>query len=131
MTSHSEREARLLEDIRERHQENLTLQAEVSQLKREVTALKGVEPKLPPRPPEGNALPRYGIKWNGDNTPITIPLNDGYWTPFHLAEKALDSANVAAAASLIGYVSQQEDVDAIQPLVDASFKWLQMQTKNE
>lgn len=35
--------------------------------------------------PQGDGLPRYGIKWNGNNQPISTPVDDGYWTPYHLA----------------------------------------------
>lgn len=31
------------------------------------------------------ALPRYGIRWNGPQGPIAVPMPDGYWTPWHLA----------------------------------------------
>lgn len=47
--------------------------------------LKGIKPELPPRPPQGEGLPRYGINWNGPEQPLTVPMDDGYWTPYHLA----------------------------------------------
>jgi hypothetical protein len=31
-------------------------------------------------------LPKYGIKWNGLNTPLLVPMGDGYWTPWHIAD---------------------------------------------
>lgn len=30
-------------------------------------------------------LRRYGIKWNGPESPIATEMKDGYWTPFHIA----------------------------------------------
>ncbi len=34
-------------------------------------------------------LPRYGIRWNGPTQPISVPMGDGYWTPWHLAHAAI------------------------------------------
>lgn len=30
-------------------------------------------------------LPRFGIQWQGPHDPISVPMADGYWTPWHLA----------------------------------------------
>lgn len=49
--------------------------------------LQGLKPELPPRPPEGDGLPRYGLRWNGPTEPLPVPMADGYWTPWHLAER--------------------------------------------
>lgn len=41
---------------------------------------------------EGSELPaleRYGIEWRGPHMPIALPMPDGYWTPWHIAEAAL------------------------------------------
>jgi len=63
----------------------------VRDLKAEVARLRGVKPELPPRPPDGSGLPRYGLRWNGDPTdPVSVPMNTGYWTPWHLAEAELE-----------------------------------------
>lgn len=51
----------------------------------EVEALRGITPELPPRPPDGGGLPRYGLRHNGQSMPVSVPLIDGYWTPRHLA----------------------------------------------
>lgn len=51
----------------------------------QVEQLKGIKPELPPFPPQGDGLPRFGIKWNGEYEPISTPMDDGYWTPYHLA----------------------------------------------
>jgi hypothetical protein len=42
-------------------------------------------PMLPPFPPEGEGMPRYGLRWNGPTKPLSAPMDDGYWTPWHLA----------------------------------------------
>lgn len=49
--------------------------------------LRGLKPDLPPRPPEGNGLPRYGLRWNGPTEPLAVQMDDGYWTPWHLAKQ--------------------------------------------
>lgn len=54
---------------------------------------KWLEPEMPPRPPDGigEELPRYGLKWNGPDQPLSVPMNDGYWTPFHIAEASINA----------------------------------------
>lgn len=54
--------------------------------------LRGLRPAVPPRPPEGNGLPRYGLRWNGPQQPLATPMDDGYWTPWHLANELLKDA---------------------------------------
>ncbi|MCY1363588.1 hypothetical protein D9M68_693720 [compost metagenome] len=49
--------------------------------------LRGLMPELPPRPPDGSGLPRYGLRWNGPGQPLSMPMDDGYWTPWHLADE--------------------------------------------
>ncbi|WP_434987151.1 hypothetical protein [Pseudomonas protegens] len=53
----------------------------------EIKRLKGLQPEAPPRPPEGDGLPRYGLRWNGPQQPLATPMDDGYWTPWHLANE--------------------------------------------
>lgn len=60
-------------------------------LESENTRLAGIQPELPPYPPEGDGLPRYGIRWNGPTSPLAVPMSDGYWTPWHLATGAPES----------------------------------------
>jgi hypothetical protein len=52
----------------------------------EIERLRGTTPELPPRPPDGSGLPRYGLRWNGPTEPVAVPMLDGYWTPWHLAD---------------------------------------------
>lgn len=72
----------------------------VAQLLAENERLKGLQPELPPRLPEGSGLPRFGLRWNGPQQPLAVPMEDGYWTPWHLADQlkaciaALDAAQV-------------------------------------
>lgn len=63
------------------------LRAEIESLNEEIQRLKGLQPEGPPRPPEGEGLPRYGLRWNGPQQPLSVPMDDGYWTPWHLAEQ--------------------------------------------
>lgn len=46
-----------------------------------------LKPELPPFPPSGEGLPRYGLRWNGPDVPLSVPILDGYWTPWHLADR--------------------------------------------
>lgn len=62
------------------------MQDKCDALQAEAEALRGLTPELPPRPPEGAGLPRYGLRWNGPAQPLSVPMDDGYWTPWHLAE---------------------------------------------
>ena len=34
-------------------------------------------------------LQRYGIEWTGPKTPICVAKDDGYWTPWHVAQAEL------------------------------------------
>ncbi|MDP1711011.1 MAG: hypothetical protein Q8K86_00965 [Candidatus Nanopelagicaceae bacterium] len=40
-------------------------------------------------PVERPVMPRYGIKWNGAENPIAIEMDDGYWTPWHIANDTI------------------------------------------
>jgi hypothetical protein len=61
--------------------------AERDQLQAEIERLKGLQPSFPPRPPEGYGLPRFGLRWNGPSNPLAVSMDDGYWTPWHLADQ--------------------------------------------
>lgn len=61
---------------------------------REAAAGEWLRPELPPVPPacdglEASTLPRYGLRWNGPTQPLSVPMVDGYWTPWHLAAAEL------------------------------------------
>jgi hypothetical protein len=60
--------------------------------------LRGLQPEWPPRPPEGAGLPRYGLRWNGPQQPLSTPMDDGYWTPWHLADTLKARCEVLEAA---------------------------------
>ena len=64
---------------------------------REAKRLRGLQPELPPRAPEGEGLPRYGLRWDGPNQPVVVPMDDGYWTPFHLAAVELRASSASAS----------------------------------
>lgn len=70
------------------------------------TNLKRIQPEFSPRAPEGGGLPRYGIRWNGLTEPLSVLLDDGYWTPWHLAADALETkVNVDALRASARYVT--------------------------
>lgn len=89
--------ARLVVEAAQRHYEyeitpeNETLRIATGQnflaLLAQLEQLRGLRPAVPPRPPEGNGLPRYGLRWNGPQQPLATPMDDGYWTPWHLANE--------------------------------------------
>lgn len=68
----------------------IDLHPRFQQLAAECERLRGLMPELPPLPPEGQGLPRYGLRWNGPSQPLSVPMDDGYWTPWHLAARAAD-----------------------------------------
>jgi len=76
--------------------ENAGLRTELATAKARVAELEGIRPEFPPMPfiplshtPAGYGLPRYGLRWSGPTQPLAVPMADGYWTPWHLAELAL------------------------------------------
>jgi hypothetical protein len=73
--------------------------AAVQALLTENERLKGLIPEWPPRPPRGEGLPRYGVRWNGPQQPLAVPMEDGYWTPWHLADQ-LNTENEALRQAL-------------------------------
>jgi len=64
----------------------LAAMKERDEARAEVERLRGITPELPPRPPDGAGLPRYGLRWNGPTEPVAVPMLDGYWTPWHLTD---------------------------------------------
>jgi hypothetical protein len=64
----------------------------------EIEKLKGLSPSLPPRPPEGDGLPRFGLRWNGPGNPLAVSMDDGYWTPWHLADQLKAENEVLVSA---------------------------------
>lgn len=76
----------------------------------EIDQLRGIQPEFPPRPPDGEGLPRYGLRWNGPQQPLAVPMADGYWTPWHLAGQ-LKAENEALRKELADW---QEIVAAIK-----------------
>ena len=35
------------------------------------------------------SISRYGIKWNGPESPVCVQMPDSYWTPWHVAQAEL------------------------------------------
>lgn len=101
------------EKISELRQEIYSLQIElagtVAQKDAEIAELKGITPEPPPRPPYLDSSEcRYGIKWNGPTSPLAVPMDDGYWTPFHVAKSKIDDLD-AEIAKLEEKLKAQEE----------------------
>lgn len=65
--------------------------AAIDELEDEIAKLRGLVPEPTPRPPVGEGMPRYGLRWNGPSQPVSVPMADGYWTPWHLADAERDT----------------------------------------
>lgn len=94
----------LAQSIADLTRKNLGLQVRVDVLSGQVERLRGIKPELPPYPGDSfdGELPRYGIKWSGPTQPLAVPMDDGYWTPYHLA--VTNQAEVKAQAGRDGFV---------------------------
>ena len=70
-------------------------------------------PSLPPRPPVREChsgpsqLTRWGIQWNGPEQSIAVPMSDGYWTPWHIADELLRQALANAPVPVPVAVSER------------------------
>lgn len=51
-----------------------------------------------------STMERFGIRWNGPQEPIAVPMDDGHWTPWHLA-----NAEVERLSTRIADVERQRD----------------------
>ena len=94
----------------------IDLHPRFNELRAECENLRGLMPEMPPRPPDGDGLPRYGLRWNGPGVPLSVPMDDGYWTPWHLA------AAVSVAAGSVAVKAEQlqaihRDLDACQKVI--------------
>lgn len=91
-------------------------------LEDEIKKLKGLEPELPPYPPSGEGLPRYCLRWNGPTEPLSTPFDDGYWTPWHLADvvrQERDQLKVVLEVvtnELESWKATEEDPDSIRAI---------------
>ncbi len=101
--------------VQELKAENAALQQEIARLTVEIEKLKGIKPDFPPRPPEGEGLPRFGIRWNGPQEPLAVPMDDGYWTPWHLASPGNEPGSVLVTAEWLKTVHR--DLDACQKVI--------------
>lgn len=65
------------------------------------------------------ALPRYGLRWNGPDQPVSTPMPDGFWTPFHIAHQALKVAEEERDESLRQHEVVHESLASILGRDDA------------
>lgn len=118
---------RVVELTNERDQ----LKAQVDVLSAKAERLRGIKPELPPYPSENyeGKLPRYGIKWNGPTSPLAVPMDDGYWTPYHLA--VTNQAEVKAQAvenarncynEVLEFVLSERDLDFLRCWVEGDWE---------
>jgi hypothetical protein len=49
---------------------------------------------------DGGELIRYGIEWAGPKDPIAVPMDDGYWTPWHIANQELRTASAVVPSGV-------------------------------
>lgn len=91
----------------------------LSDARRTIAELRGLVPEPPPRPPEGEGMPRYGLRWNGPKQPVSVPMADGYWTPWHLAEAECEQlrANHRAPAGSLGDYALRQQRDRLAGLL--------------
>lgn len=75
--------------------------------RREALELRGLTPAFPPRPPDGEGMPRYGLRWNGPQQPLAVAMSDGYWTPWHLAERRVEVLEGLLREMTAGYRSRE------------------------
>lgn len=96
----------------------------------EIDRLTGIQPEAAPRPPGGSGLPRYGIRWNGPDQPLTVPMVDGYWTPWHLAADVAELlegcepgfSDVERLCKVLGYLG----VSTPESMEESCAKWLSL-----
>jgi hypothetical protein len=83
-------------------------------------------PATPPREAqEGDKLPRYGVEWTGPKTPIAVPMPDGYWTPWHLVERKLETLRHERDEARAYAIRLQDAVD----MLDAQLSEARMQAE--
>jgi len=66
-------------------------------------------------------LPRYGISWNGPSKPIPTPMEDGYWTPWHLANRIIQEHHSAAPDINVGVLKEYDRRDRQNAVYNTAF----------
>ena len=59
----------------------------------------------------GTELDRFGIKWQGARNPICVPMSDGYWTPWHVAQEHIRKLQSDREAGHRDYQSLRDHAD--------------------
>ena len=67
---------------------------QIRALKQVIEKLKGIKPEKLTRiiTVQAGKLPRYGIRWTSPTDPIALRMDDGYWTPYHIAQILINEA---------------------------------------
>lgn len=98
------------------------LHENLAEVRAEVERLRGIKPELPGRPGiwEGSTAVRFGIRWNGPQSPLAVPMDDGYWTPWHLAQAEVERLKDALCVCKEAVEKQRDDLlAAAEPVADA------------
>jgi hypothetical protein len=89
--------------------------------KARIEVLQGLLPEFPPRPPEGSGMPRYGLRWNGPDQPLAVPMDDGYWMPWHLAKARIDELEELLSAIRFDLPARRDWLDPVlEKRIDAA-----------
>jgi hypothetical protein len=72
-------------------------------------------------------LERYGITWTGPQSPITVPMMDGYWTPYHLANARIEQVEQQrdALQAEVERLDSDAQVACVIPLKQAILAYLE------
>ncbi|PZR07103.1 MAG: hypothetical protein DI536_29030 [Archangium gephyra] len=107
---------------------------ELDAARKRLAVLEGITPELASATSEGE-LPRYSVRWNGPQLPLAVPMPDGYWTPWHLADEArvssLKEFGRYLAALVRDNASPRTTDDELDAMVDEALtahgeaKWLE------
>ncbi len=69
-------------------------------------------PDQPNQPAPATELTRYGIRWAAPNLPISTPMPDGYWTPWHIAQERIHADEERHKEKALFLQTQVWDLDA-------------------
>lgn len=109
--------------------ERATAMADLAAAQAQIEKLRGLTPELPPRfPPNPTELPAYGIRWNGEGQPLAVPMDDGYWTPWHIAIVAVETLRHDLAAAKESLAVETAAAYAAQQALRDATEWRPIET---